>query len=75
MTRHTFKNSFGTFTIEEYDGRYSAYGSIKASAHAFKEIGRRPPDKYGNFYGREKAGFAACKQLIENAHIDEPKEA
>ena len=63
---YEFKNNFGKFFICECNGDYSVSGSIKAASAEFKKIGKMPPNKYGNFYGREKAGFAACKHLIEN---------
>lgn len=63
---YEFRNNFGRFFISECDGRYSISGNIKAAASEFNRIGKKPPNKYGSFYGREKAGFAACKQLIEN---------
>ena len=63
---YEFENNFGKFFVFEHSGKYSVSGSIKAAAAEFKKIGKRPPNKYGNFYGREKAGYEACKILIEN---------
>ena len=68
---YEFKNNFGKFLIFEHSGKYSVSGSIKAAADEFKKIGKRPPNEYGNFYGREKAGYEACKILIENRLRDE----
>lgn len=65
--RTTIENEFGHFTIENLNGNYSVYGNGKAIDKAFKEIGRRPPNEYGNFFGRKKAGFAACRELVEKA--------
>ena len=63
----TIKNNLGEFTIEKLGGRYYVSGNRAATKKAFAEINRRPPNEYGNFHGREKAGFAACEQLIKNA--------
>lgn len=57
--------NFGHFQIEEMNGNYYVLGNIKEATKAFKSINRRPPNKYGNFYGREKAGFEACRELIK----------
>lgn len=68
MRRHNFTNQHGSFTIDEFsDGSFSVWGDVSAAKYEFKKIGRKPPNKYGNFYGREKAGFAACAELIKEA--------
>lgn len=65
MKSYEIKNDYGKFTIQEFDnGTYSIYGNIKATRFEFKKIGKMPPNEYGNFYGREKAGFGACKTII-----------
>ena len=64
--RVEIENIFGKFTIMELNGSFYVYGNIKAAEHEFKKINRRPPNKYGNFSGREKAGAAACKEIIKN---------
>ena len=53
---YEFKNNFGKFFIFEHSGKYSVSGSIKAAAAEFKKINKIPPNEYGNFYGRKKAG-------------------
>lgn len=68
---YEFENNFGKFFVFEHGRKYSVSGSIKAAASEFKKIGKRPPNEYGNFYGREKAGYEACKILIENRSGDE----
>ena len=65
--RYTFNNRLGTFSIDLIGGKYYVTGKRRAAALAFREIGRKPPNKYGNFYGREKAGFKACEELINTA--------
>ena len=50
---YEFNNDFGKFFISEYDGCYYVKGDIKAAVHEFRKIGKMPPNKYGNFYGRE----------------------
>lgn len=62
---YQLRNDFGEFCIVECGGQYLVSGSIKAASAAFKNIGKRPPNKYGTFYGREKAGAEACKMLID----------
>lgn len=44
----------------------TVHGCKAAAAYDFKRIHRRPPNDYGNFYGREKAGLAACLELTAN---------
>lgn len=57
--------NFNHFQIEELDNKFYVHGNMKEATKAFKSINRRPPNKYGNFYGREKAGFEACRELIK----------
>lgn len=57
-------NKNGSFYISEFGGRFFVHGKIKAARLAFSEIGRKPPNEYGNFYKREKAGAAACIELL-----------
>lgn len=64
MKSYTFKNEFGQFMIADLGNRFIVSGDIRAAQHEFKKIHRQPPNKYGNFPGREKAGFAACRELI-----------
>lgn len=65
MKRYVFTNDCGRFAIEELsNGTFIVRGNIKAAEIEFRKINRRPPNEYGNFYGREKAGFAACRELI-----------
>lgn len=67
MKRHNFENTCGRFTIYEYDdGTFSVSGNINAAKKEFKKIHRMPPNEYRNFFGREKSGFAACRELINN---------
>lgn len=67
MKRHYFENRCGKFTIYEFDnGRFSVSGNINAAKKEFKKIHRMPPNEYGNFAGREQAGFTACRELINS---------
>lgn len=65
MKNTTIKTALGAFTITENDGEFRVFGSIKAARAAFRAIHRVPPDKFGLFWGREKAAAAACRELIE----------
>lgn len=59
--------SYGDFYIIEYDdGSFYVYGNVAAVKSVFRKIHRMPPNKYGNFFGREKAGHEACRELINN---------
>lgn len=64
--RFEIENDLGKFTIMELNGRFFVYGNVKAAEREFKRINRRQPNKYGNFFGREKAGTIACKEIIAN---------
>lgn len=69
MKRYEFTTERGRFAINEFsNGTFTVTGNIKAAVAEFKRINRKPPNIYGGFYGREKAGFAACRELI--ASID-----
>lgn len=52
------------FSIEKIGGKYYCHGNRNLGYRIFKEINRKAPNAYGNFYGREKAGAAACEELI-----------
>lgn len=74
VIRYTFKapvvghsggNHF-TITHRVHEG-YFVTGDISLCNRAFRSIHRQPPNKHGNFYGRIKAGYAACSELI-NKH-------
>ena len=54
------------FTIQEINGSYTVSGNMEAAKKVFRSIHRMPPNEYGNFFGRENAGFSACKELIKN---------
>lgn len=56
--------NFGAFTIDYINGKYSVWGNREVANRAFRSIHRQPPNEYGNFYGREKAGALACRELI-----------
>lgn len=62
---YEFNNKMGTFFLTKCGGQYLVSGSIKAASDAFRKIGKRPPNKYGTFFGRERAGAEACQMLIE----------
>lgn len=68
IERTTITNEYGVFTIQNIDGNYSVFGNRGAAKHEFKKIHRMPPNEYGNFYGREKAGFEACKEIINKKY-------
>lgn len=70
---YTFTNRFGTFRIEQLGNKFYVHGNIKAAQHEFKKIHRMPPNAYGNFYGREKAGNTACEELIKSLRKDDIK--
>lgn len=57
-------NRRGTFFISELGGNFYIKGNRAAARLAFSEIGRQPPNEYGNFYKREKAGASACIELL-----------
>lgn len=64
-------NKSGDFYIAEFGGSFYVRGNINAARLAFSEIGRKPPNAYGNFYKREKAGAAACIELlIKHGKVD-----
>lgn len=69
---YKIENEIGSFTIRGAyeDGSFSVYGNVKACEFEFKKINRRPPNEYGNFYGRKKAGIAACKEILKNHNIE-----
>lgn len=78
IIRYTFKapvvghsggNHF-TITHRVHEG-YSVAGDISLCNRAFRSIHRQPPNKHGNFYGRIKAGYAACRELIEKHSFTE----
>lgn len=68
MMDYRFENSRGSFVIH-YDEsaafKYTVHGSIDAARLSFRRIRRRPPDEYGTFYGYSRAGYQACRELIE----------
>lgn len=61
---YIIENQFGKFFIDELNGRFIVSGSIAAARYEFRQIHRQPPNEYGNFYKREKAGFEACREII-----------
>lgn len=66
MTYYRCANRFGKFSIEKFEnGHFAVFGNIKAAAYAFNSINRRPPNKFGTFYGRENAGKCACEELLK----------
>lgn len=57
---------FNGFMFEELpNGGFRVFGSIPSCNRIFRKIHRKPPNQYGNFYGHEKAGYAACQEIIE----------
>ncbi|WP_287551848.1 hypothetical protein [Dialister sp.] len=55
------------FSIIDFEnGKFTVKGNRAAAVAAFQQIRRMPPNECGNFYGREKAGAAACRELIKN---------
>lgn len=65
MKEYSIKNRYGHFKIFIFDdGCCSISGDIKATQHEFKQIHKKPPNRYGNFFKREKAGAEACKMII-----------
>lgn len=65
FTTYVFENQFGTkFFIDDIKGHFSVSGNRAFAKDEFKQIHRQPPDEYGTFYGRDKAGQAACRELI-----------
>lgn len=46
------------------------YGDIHTMNKYFNAIKRRPPNKYGNFFNREKAGLKACYEILEKYKDD-----
>lgn len=46
------------------------YGSKNLANYYFKSINRKPPNKYGNFYKREKAGLCACLEILNKFKKD-----
>lgn len=68
MTTYNIKDRQGRIVwgIDSFaDGTYRVFGNKHFARQRFKKIGRKPPNEYGGFYGREKAGAAACQKLIE----------
>lgn len=65
MKNYIIQNNYGTFVITEFDnGEFFVHGNRKAVVAEFKKINRMSPNRYGNFYGREKAGYKACREII-----------
>ena len=65
------KPTFQLYLLFDYESKRAFIkGSIYDSEFYFKQINRRPPNIYGNFYGREKAGFKACCEIIEKFKED-----
>lgn len=67
MKEHTIysENRLDYFVISEFkDGHFSVYGNRKICQAKFKEINKRPPNEFGVFLGHEKAGYNACRELI-----------
>lgn len=58
-----------SITIFE-DNTASVRGPIPVAQNYFKSINRKPPNIYGNFYGREKAGYSACLEILEKFKND-----
>lgn len=68
MKTYSIKDGWGRIVwgIDSFaDGTYRVFGNKHFAQQRFKKIGRKPPNEYGNFYGREKAGAVACQSLIE----------
>lgn len=71
---YKFTNQYGWFIIERYgEGKYHVGGNRRAAQHAFKMIGRKAPNDQGYFFGREKAGYAACEELISTTENEKIK--
>lgn len=61
---HMYNSGFSITDFE--NGIFTVKGNQAAVIAAFRQIHRMPPNECGNFYGREKAGEAACRELIAN---------
>ena len=56
--------------IDEKNQESFVKGCKDIAIQYFKQIKRKAPNDYGNFYGREKAGYQACLEILEKFKND-----
>ena len=56
--------------IDEKNQESFVKGCKDIAIQYFKQIKRKAPNDYGNFYGREKAGYNACLEILEKFKND-----
>ena len=56
--------------IDEKNQEAFVKGCKDIAIQYFKQIKRKAPNDYGNFYGREKAGYLACLEILEKFKND-----
>ena len=56
--------------IDEKNQEAFVKGCKDIAIQYFKQIKRKAPNDYGNFYGREKAGYHACLEILEKFKND-----
>ena len=56
--------------IDEKNQEAFVKGCKDIAIQYFKQIKRKAPNDYGNFYGREKAGYNACLEILEKFKND-----
>lgn len=70
MKEYLFENNgLKTWIIKDNNNDYFLKGNRIDSI--FKSIGHKAPNKYGNFYGHEKAGKIACEKIIKKYNLIE----